>query len=249
MVDDGFGVSNEPSETNVSESLNNLDVSKYSKISSSVVSSVDDSNTSGIDVSNASSVTAAKALTVAVCLVVHDGKILLQKRKRGNYVGYWCLPGGKVDAGEHISSGAIREILEETGLTCNFESHLGVVSELLIEKFKFDDENNVDNKSRNLVNNFNLHLCKMQAPHSDFVANLDEGELKWFNYDESFGVNEVDNSGSNENEVDMIKDKIIPSDYLMFDKMFLKRGENSGSSYYNCVIEKIDDEHKIVKFE
>ena len=41
------------------------------------------------------------------------GEVLLQRRVDN---GYWGLPGGKVDIGESLSQGAIREVLEETGL-------------------------------------------------------------------------------------------------------------------------------------
>jgi 8-oxo-dGTP diphosphatase len=54
-----------------------------------------------------------------------DGKILLGKRhpdpvKAGSAflsAGEWCLPGGKLEWGESFEEGAIRETLEETGIT------------------------------------------------------------------------------------------------------------------------------------
>lgn len=36
----------------------------------------------------------------------------------------WKLPGGMTDAGESFGEGAIREVYEETGITCKFESIL-----------------------------------------------------------------------------------------------------------------------------
>jgi ADP-ribose pyrophosphatase YjhB (NUDIX family) len=44
-----------------------------------------------------------------------DGKILLIQRADN---GLWALPGGGLDVGETPAQGAVREVLEETGVTC-----------------------------------------------------------------------------------------------------------------------------------
>jgi 8-oxo-dGTP diphosphatase len=62
----------------------------------------------------------------ADCVIVRDNKILLQKRSFGMWEGYWCLPGGKVDHGETIIHGAIREAKEETNLDINKIRMLGI---------------------------------------------------------------------------------------------------------------------------
>ncbi len=54
------------------------------------------------------------------------GEILLQKRADN---GYWGLPGGKVDIGESVEQGAIREVLEETGLQVTIKRLIGVYSD------------------------------------------------------------------------------------------------------------------------
>lgn len=50
-----------------------------------------------------------------VSAVIFDAerRILFMRRTRG---GYWCLPGGRIDANESASQCCIRETLEETGL-------------------------------------------------------------------------------------------------------------------------------------
>ena len=54
------------------------------------------------------------------------GEILLQRRADN---GYWGLPGGKVDIGESVEQGAIREVLEETGLHVTIKRLIGVYSD------------------------------------------------------------------------------------------------------------------------
>lgn len=55
---------------------------------------------------------------VGVAVVIRDerGRVLLGKRTRGRYGGLWCIPCGKLEWGEEVRSGALRELFEETGL-------------------------------------------------------------------------------------------------------------------------------------
>ena len=66
-------------------------------------------------------------LSVVIAALVKDNKILLIQRARGSYVGYWALPGGKIEKQEHLSQAATREILEESGIQSEFKEHLGFV--------------------------------------------------------------------------------------------------------------------------
>lgn len=52
------------------------------------------------------------------CMVLNThGKVLLVQRKKGTYgEGQWALAGGYVHANETIQEGAVRELLEETGV-------------------------------------------------------------------------------------------------------------------------------------
>ncbi|MEZ6255267.1 MAG: NUDIX hydrolase [Patescibacteria group bacterium] len=50
--------------------------------------------------------------------VIHKNKLLLLKRSEKNEtnVNEWELPGGKVDSGESLNQGLIRELKEETNI-------------------------------------------------------------------------------------------------------------------------------------
>ena len=64
---------------------------------------------------------------VATNGIVFNGKgeVLLQRRADNDW---WGLPGGHVDAGESVEQGAIREVLEETGLLTRVKRLVGIYS-------------------------------------------------------------------------------------------------------------------------
>ena len=137
-----------------------------------------------------------KPLSVAVAVLVRAEKILLIKRIRGDYVGCWAMPGGKIEKDEHVSSAAVREILEEAGIKAEFKSHLGLVSEHLRENGQ-------------VLQHFLLHLCALTS-ESDQILNSQEGALAWFHL----------------SELARMKEQIIPSDYLIIEKFVLHPGKN-----------------------
>ncbi|HPI74734.1 MAG TPA: NUDIX hydrolase [bacterium] len=58
---------------------------------------------------------------IAVRALIRDsqGRILLLRRQNTHYYdGQWCLPGGKVEYGQTLEEAVVREVLEETALTC-----------------------------------------------------------------------------------------------------------------------------------
>jgi 8-oxo-dGTP diphosphatase len=49
-------------------------------------------------------------------LIIRDGKVLLVRRGKEPFLGYWSLPGGSIEPGETPEEAVKREVLEETGL-------------------------------------------------------------------------------------------------------------------------------------
>ena len=50
-------------------------------------------------------------------VIIEGGRLLLVRRGRGAYQGYWAVPGGRQRRGETMREAVIREVGEETGLT------------------------------------------------------------------------------------------------------------------------------------
>ena len=71
-------------------------------------------------------------------VIVHDGRVVLVKRRYDPLAGQWSIPGGAVEIGETLEACVAREMLEETG----FEVEVGPVIEVL-DRITHDDENRV----------------------------------------------------------------------------------------------------------
>ena len=55
-------------------------------------------------------------------VIIEDGRLLLVRRGRGAYQGYWAVPGGRQRLGETMREAVIREVREETGLAIDVGS-------------------------------------------------------------------------------------------------------------------------------
>lgn len=71
---------------------------------------------------------ATHSLGVGAVVLSPSGKVLLVQEKPlpGRDPGYFKLPGGMVDAYEHLLDAVQREVMEETGVVARFDSFLGL---------------------------------------------------------------------------------------------------------------------------
>lgn len=79
---------------------------------------------------------ARKKKVVTLCFLLRENEVLLGLKKEGWGVGKWNGIGGKVEEGETLLSGAVREIAEEINVLVK-EEHLEKTAELL---FRFIEE-------------------------------------------------------------------------------------------------------------
>lgn len=109
-------------------------------------------------------------LPVVLGIVKNNDKILMIKRKKMPYKGYWGLFGGKQINGETIAETIEREVMEESCLAARFTKCNGIVYERLKEKGQFK-------------HSFLLIITTLNA-ESTVAMEQDEGEVKWFDFSE-----------------------------------------------------------------
>lgn len=63
--------------------------------------------------------------TATAIIPFPEDKILLIKRNTVPFVGYWALPGGRMDLGEILEQTVVRECKEETGLVVAIVRKIG----------------------------------------------------------------------------------------------------------------------------
>lgn len=63
--------------------------------------------------------------TIAAAVIVHDGRLLLVRRRVKEGSLSWQFPAGGIEEGEDPTDAAVRETLEETGLVVKASKVLG----------------------------------------------------------------------------------------------------------------------------
>ena len=66
-------------------------------------------------------------------VIIHDGKVVLVKRRFEPLAGQWSLPGGRLELGETLEAGLAREMLEETGLEVQVGPVVDVFDRILLD--------------------------------------------------------------------------------------------------------------------
>jgi 8-oxo-dGTP diphosphatase len=64
-------------------------------------------------------------------IIIEGNRVLLVKRGHAPLAGEWSIPGGVLEVGETLREAAVREALEETGLTVETGELLGVFDRVL----------------------------------------------------------------------------------------------------------------------
>src|SRR5690606_855190 len=99
-------------------------------------------------------------------------EFLFQQRKKNPYFDFWGRAGGKIRWGESILEAAQRELLEETGLTANFEF------KMLYHKRDFDKD------SGRLLED-KIFFCVTADAYSGELVEVFEGGInRWMTLEE-----------------------------------------------------------------
>ncbi|MCW5966292.1 MAG: NUDIX hydrolase [Bryobacterales bacterium] len=112
-------------------------------------------------------------------IVMRNGEVLLIRRGRAPLKGYWSLPGGAVETGEHLETALCREVLEETGLTVE-PLFLAAVFERLMQ-----DTNDRTEFHYVLLDYVCMVKSGSAGSEGDGLAGDDAAELGWFALDEA----------------------------------------------------------------
>lgn len=113
-------------------------------------------------------------VNVAIGIITNEDKVLLIKRERGDFIGLYGLPGGKVEECEHIDIAIEREINEELGLKLKFNQLLGTATEIMHDK-----------NSTTI-----LYCCELLMDTKQKVSNP-EFKYKWFSKEELMESNSI----------------------------------------------------------
>ena len=115
-------------------------------------------------------------------VILDQGRVVLVKRKFPPLAGEWSIPGGRLETGETLREGVIREAREETGLTVEPSELLGVYDRLLR-----DDAGSI--LYHYVLIDF---LCRPVA--GELHADGDADDARWFTTEEMTNISLVEDT-------------------------------------------------------
>lgn len=111
------------------------------------------------------------------CIITHDNKCLLLRRKNEPAKGLYWFPGGRVFKNEKIKDAALRKAREEVNLECRFETNISIEETM----FARNNEMQTDIHTVNLCCHLsaqNVTNLAIDDTHDGYVwVNADEAKL------------------------------------------------------------------------
>lgn len=98
---------------------------------------------------------------------------VFQERLKNPYFGFWGLPSGKIRWGETIVETAVRESLEETGLTANF-TVAGVYHEHVRQQ-----------ESGEILEDKIFFICRGTEVQGSFKPKFEGGHNEWMTFEDA----------------------------------------------------------------
>jgi 8-oxo-dGTP diphosphatase len=117
-------------------------------------------------------------------VILDQGRVVLVKRKFPPLAGEWSIPGGRLETGETLHEGVVREAREETGLIVGSADLLGVYDRLVR-----------DDSGRVLYHYVLIDfLCRRLA--GELYAGGDADDARWFSQKEIGKISLVEDTAA-----------------------------------------------------
>lgn len=116
--------------------------------------------------------------TAVILAIEREGKngteYLFQERLKNPYFGFWGLPSGKIRWGEAVLDTAMRESLEETGLTADFRV-AGVYHERVLLA-----------ETNEMMEDKIFFVCNGKNAKGTLLTDFEGGHNEWMTFDDAF---------------------------------------------------------------